>query len=314
VGDLGWVIKPEALRPGDTIGLIAPAGPVREKELEDCIRMLSGFGYPVKIGRSAGKAYGYLAGKDSYRKDDLEAMFLDPEVKAVFCLRGGYGSLRIIDRIDYEVIRRHPKIFVGYSDITALHIAIRQICGLVTYHGPMGAELSGERYDEESWNVLFSVLAGRDVESYAPNEHFFSIVPGVAEGELTGGNLSLLRSAVGTPYEVETRDKILLLEDVNEEVYAIDCMLNQLRLAGKFEHVRGVILSDFRLAEPDRNKPSIPFREMIETFFTPLGIPCFYGLSAGHCRPNFTLPIGGKVRMDSTRGRVQIIEPPVIPT
>ena len=308
------VVKPEALRPGDTIGLIAPAGPVPAKELQECIERLNGLGYPVKTGMYAHREFGYLAGEDPFRSRDLEDMFLDSEVKAIFCLRGGYGSLRIIDQIDYEVIRCHPKIFVGYSDITALHIAIRQITGLVTFHGPMGFELSGKRYDHQSWSTLFSVISGRETPCYVPNENFISIVPGDAEGELTGGNLSLLCSAMGTPFEVDTRDKILLLEDVNEEVYAIDCMLNQLRLAGKFDGVRGFILSDFRLTKTRIDKPSIPFREMIEQFFSPLGIPCFYGLSAGHCQPNFTLPIGGRVSMDSERGLVRWMETSVIPS
>lgn len=307
-------IKPEALRPGVMIGLVAPAGPVRDEELEESIERLYCLGYSVRLGRSVNKEYGYLAGEDSCRKEDLEEMFLDREVKAIFCLRGGYGSLRIINQIDYDVIRRHPKIFVGYSDITALHIAIRQITGLVTFHGPMASELSGRRYDHESWSTLFSVISGQETPSYVRNENFFSIVPGYAEGELIGGNLSLLCSTLRTPFEVNTKDKILLIEEVDEKVYVIDRMLTQLRLAGKFDGVRGVILTDFRLLKTRSDKPSIPFREMIEQFFSPLGIPCFYGLSAGHCRPNFTLPIGVRVSMDSGRGLVQLMENPVIPS
>lgn len=306
-GDSLTIIKPKSLNHGDMVGMIAPASPVSEEKIEKAMEFLCSLGYRVKLGKSARKEYGYLAGNDQERVEDLEQMFLDPEVKVIFCLRGGYGSTRLLDRIDYEMIHGHPKIFVGYSDITALHIAIHQFAGLVTFHGPMAAELT-DRNKDRSWPVLQAVCSGVDQPCYRGNKRFVPIVPGTAEGVLTGGNLSLLCSTLGTPFEIDTRDRVLFIEEVDEEVYKIDRMLTQLRLAGKLDQAKGIILTDFRLPDTSKNKPVISLLEMIRNLLAPLKIPCFYGLSAGHCRPNFTLPIGARVRMDARRGLLHVLE------
>ncbi len=301
-------IKPKLLRYGDVIGIIAPASPVSEEKIEEAMDILRSLGYRVKLGKSARKEYGYLAGNDQERAGDFEQMFLDSEVKAIFCLRGGYGSSRLLDKIDYEKIRCHPKIFVGYSDITALHTAIHQFTGLITFHGPMAAELA-DRSNEQSLLTLQAMCSGdRQTCCYQGNERFSQIVPGTADGALTGGNLSLLCHMLGTPFEIDTRDKILFIEEVDEEVYRIDRMLTQLRLAGKLDQAKGIILTDFRLPNPGTDKPVISLREMIHDLLAPLKIPCFYGLSAGHCRPNFTLPIGARARMDASQGMLRIEE------
>ncbi|MBA4603620.1 S66 peptidase family protein [Thermoactinomyces mirandus] len=301
------VIKPKSLYHGDVIGIISPASPVSEEKIDKAIEILCSQGYRVKLGKSAQREYGYLAGGDQERAADLEHMFLASEVKAIFCLRGGYGSLRLLDKIDYEKIRQYPKIFVGYSDITALHIAIHQSTGLVTFHGPMAAELA-DRGDDESWHTLQAICSGdRQPCCFQGNESFYTIVPGSAEGELTGGNLSLICSTLGTPFEIDTKDKILFIEEVNEEVYQIDRMLTQLRLAGKLNEAKGIILTDFHLS-PRTNKPSLPLKEVIHDLLSPLKIPCFYGLSAGHCLPNITLPIGASVEMDASQGVLHIEE------
>lgn len=301
------IIKPKSLNYGDMIGIIAPASPVNEEKIERAMDILCSLGYRVKLGKSTRKEYGYLAGIDQERAGDLEQMFLDPEVKAIFCLRGGYGSSRLLDKIDYGKIRRHPKIFVGYSDITALHIAIHQFAGLISFHGPMAAELP-DRNEVKSWHNLQAVCSGAGQPCYQGNKRFISIVPGKAEGVLTGGNLSLLCSTLGTPFEIDTRERILFIEEVDEEVYKIDRMLTQLRLAGKLDQAKGIILTDFRLPNSRTNKPVIPLQEMVHDLLAPLEIPCFYGLSVGHCRPNFTLPIGVRVGMDANQGVLRILE------
>lgn len=304
-------IKPKSLNYGDMIGIIAPASPVNEEKIEKAIDILCSLGYQVKLGRSTKKEYGYLAGHDQERAKDLEQMFLDPEVKAIFCLRGGYGSTRLLDKIDYGKIRCHPKIFVGYSDITSLHIAIHQFAGLVTFHGPMAAELA-DRNEDESWHTLQAMCSGDRRPSYQGNKRFTPIFPGTAKGVLTGGNLSLLSSTLGTPFEIETRDRILFIEEVDEKVYEIDRMLTHLRLAGKLDQVKGIILTDFRLPDSRTNKPELSLQEVIHDLLAPLKIPSFYGLNAGHCRPNFTLPIGARVGMDASQGVLHIEESVVL--
>ncbi|MBH8607652.1 LD-carboxypeptidase [Thermoactinomyces sp. CICC 10521] len=297
----GKEMKAKCLQPGDTIGIIAPASPTDPVELEMSLEILAGFGYRVKPGRSLGERYGYLAGRDEIRAEDINRMFADPEVDAVFCLRGGYGTPRLLDLIDYEIIRANPKIFAGYSDITALHVAIYQRTGLVTFHGPMVFELA-KRFDALSWHTLFTHLSRPcPVGGYLSSAEScpFTIVQGEAEGKLVGGNLSLLAALLGTPYEVDTRGHILFIEEIEEEPYRIDRMLTQLRLAGKLQQASGIVITECTDCEAADDAKSLTVRQVLEDILKPLGIPAFYGLKAGHTNVNLTLPVGVRAKMDA---------------
>lgn len=303
-------MKPKSLKPGDTIGIIAPASHVQPEQREKALQLFSCFGYKIKLGESVCRQYGYLAGSDELRANDINRMFADPEVKAVFCLRGGYGTSRILPLIDYTLIRRNPKIFVGYSDITALHLAIHKKTGLVTFHGPMVAELTKEA-DCLSWSVLFRNLTDpRPAGEYTepPDMFQYTITGGTAEGPLIGGNLSLLVSTLGTSYEVETRGKILFIEEVGEEPYRVDRMLVHLRSAGKLQAASGIIFTECTDCKPEDPEKSLTIRQVLNELIKPLGIPSYYGLKAGHTRPNLTLPIGVYARMNASEGWLRMME------
>jgi muramoyltetrapeptide carboxypeptidase len=307
-------MKPKRLKPGETIGIIAPASPTEPEEQERALQIFSNFGFKIKLGESLCRQEGYLAGSDRVRAADINRMFADPEVDAIFCMRGGYGTPRILDLLDYGTIRKNPKIFVGYSDVTALHLAIQKKVGLVTFHGPMVFELA-KRFDEPSWLTLFRNLTnpapvGRYINP--PEEDFYSIVEGNVEGKLIGGNLSLIVSTLGTPYEIETDGKILFMEEVDEEPYRIDRMLTQLKLAGKLQTARGIIFTECTDCRPKDEAKSLTVRQVLENIIRPLGIPSFYGLKVGHTCPNLTFPMGVDVKMNATEGWVEMREGGVI--
>ncbi len=257
------LLKPPALKAGDTIGLITPGTYVSDP---DCLalvrRTVEYFALKPKFGRNVGKRVGYLGGSDDERLDDLHAMFRDPEVKAVFCIRGGVGSSQLVDRIDYALIRQNPKVFLGYSDITSLHLAIHKRSGLVTFHGPV--MISPFTDFTQGWfrKALFepkplgAITNPPETNRLRPAHVLRTVRPGRARGPLVGGNLTLLTQLMGTPYEVETRGRILFLEDVEEQPYNIDRMLTQLRLAGKFDGVAGVIWGECSDCVPREYKPS----------------------------------------------------------
>ncbi|RKD22617.1 hypothetical protein BEP19_10170 [Ammoniphilus oxalaticus] len=308
------LVKPKALSLGDTIGVIAPASPVLDKVARTALTALQDFGFNLKLGDTVSAQYGYLAGSDQLRANDINRMFADPEVKAIFCMRGGYGTPRILEAIDYDLIRRCPKVFVGYSDITALHLAILKYAGLVTFHGPMIAELANEPAPM-TWPTLFQHVMdpcpwGRYVE---PKDMLQCVMtPGMATGPLVGGNLSLICATLGTPYEIETTGRILFLEDVGEEPYAIDRMLSQLKLAGKLQVSAGIVLADFDPAPSPPKKKSLTLEQVFADILKPLGIPCYYGLKAGHCDPNLTMPIGVETRLNAAEGWIEFLEGGVV--
>ncbi|MEW9670282.1 LD-carboxypeptidase [Ammoniphilus sp. 3BR4] len=302
------VIKPKALQAGDTIGVIAPSSPVPLEKIEKSLNIFKEFGYKVKLGKTVGQEYGYLAGNDALRASDVNQMFADPEVDAIICLRGGYGTPRILESLNYDLIKNHPKAFVGYSDITALHSAIHRHTGLVTFHGPMIAELADDPH-ATTWPTLFNHLSGLQAGHRYPKDMLqYSIVEGVAEGRLVGGNLCLLVATLGTAFEVDTKDKILFIEDIGEEPYSIDRMLTQLKLAGKLQQAKGLLFTDFSEAEPKPDKPTLTLEQVLHDLIRPLGIPSYYGLKSGHCQPNLTLPIGVKARINATEGWLEFLE------
>ncbi|MDD3705278.1 MAG: LD-carboxypeptidase [Clostridiaceae bacterium] len=301
-------MKAKRLRAGDTIGIVAPASPSEPAKVERAIKYINDIGYKVKAGKSIYRSRGYLAGEDELRAADINDMFADDEVRAVFCLRGGYGSQRILDLIDYKSIRNNPKIFMGYSDITALLNAIYQKCGLITFHGPMGGDFAGG-LEKHSKRAMKYILESTDPIGELPNPVTPEVVEeGKGSGKLAGGNLSIVAASLGTPYEVDTRDKILILEDVFEEPYSIDRMLTQLKLAGKFKSAAGIILGDWGNTEPEEPEKSLSLEEVFEDIFKGLGKPVLKGLKIGHCKPKLTVPIGAEVSIDTCSKTVCILE------
>ena len=307
------MIYGKKLKFGDTLGFIAPSGAVRtEGAIERAVQETERMGFKVKLGESAGQKYGYLSGTDELRARDINAMFADDEVDAIVCLRGGYGAMRILDKIDYDLIARHPKIFVGFSDITALHIALLNRCGLATFHGPMAAaNWAGKPLDDFSRDSMYrslmnAVPAG---ELSNPPEYPRQMVnPGQAEGLLVGGNLMLIASSLGTPWEIDTKGRIIFIEEVGERTYCVDRMLTQLRLAGKFDECAGVVFGDFADCPVEYPEFGLTLEEIIRDVVAPCGKPIFTGLRCGHCTPKLTLPFGVKCRMDAEKCTLTVLE------
>ncbi len=311
------IIKPKKLLPGDTIGIISPASsPVNLTKIEDGVKYLESLGYKVLVGENVGNTRGYLAGTDSERLNDLHEMFANKNVKAIISVRGGYGSGRLLDKIDYSLIRKNPKIFVGYSDLTALQMAFLKKAGLVTFAGPMLAvDFAGEidSFTEEYfWRIVTSTKKiGR--LSNPNNEKFFMLNKGRAEGKLIGGNLALFASLLGTEFFPDTKGNILLLEEIGEEPYKIDRMFNQLRLSKVFKNVNGILLGRFvDCYENDKAKNTLTLNEVIADYFQSMKIPILYNISHGHIKQTITIPFGLNCKINSTKGFIEIMESAVV--
>jgi muramoyltetrapeptide carboxypeptidase len=317
------IIKPPRLQPGDIVGLIAPASAAFEPAtIREGVETLQSLGFKVKIGKHIKEKYGYLAGSDEQRVTDLHQMFKDVEVKAIIALRGGYGSMRLLNLIDYNLVKKNPKIFLGYSDITSLNLAIYQKTGLVTFHGPVAISSFSKYTQEYFWKVVSSTESPCEIiqpdpgNPLRPTAHLNTIRPGKARGRLVGGNLTLFTALLGTPYEVDTRDAVLFLEETGEEPYDVDRMLTQLLLAGKLDHVAGVIFDRCPNCKPADYKPafynSFSLEEVLEDRLGQLSCPVLYGLNVGHEADKPTLPMGIKVTLDADRKAIIFEEAAVI--
>lgn len=305
------MIKPKALKYGDTIGIIAPASSAPEEKIAMAEKELEKIGFNVKLGESCFLNYGYLSGKDEIRAYDLNNMFYDNKIDGILCLRGGYGTLRILDMIDYKMIKKNPKIFVGYSDITALHIALNQKSSLITFHGPMAASDIANNLDEFSKDSFINAITNKSSIGKIinpENEEIKTGVEGMCIGEIIGGNLALITSTIGTQYEIITKGKILFLEDIGEEPYRIDRMLTQLKLSGKLDDAVGIILGDFKSCEPKVMKNSFTLSEVFKDILYSLNKPLIYNIKAGHCSPKLTIPFGVKTVLDGYKGELIIEE------
>ncbi len=323
-------IKPAPLEIGDTIAFIAPAGNLNQERMTLAKQRLEEMGFIIKQPDDLFRQYGYLAGTDERRAQEIMDAFTDPDVKAIFPGTGGYGTTRILDRLDYKTIRKNPKILIGFSDITGLHLAINRKAGLVTFHTPnpqygLGSEtnlsdfsakyfwralLKSSYYDDQGnrltpgWTYDFP----KDVP--APK----TLATGTARGRLIGGNASLVAPTMGTPYEIQTKGKILFLEDVREAPYRIDRYLSNLKLAGKLDQLNGVILGKFTQADKSEDHHSeFSMKDVFEQYFGDLGIPVVYDFPAGHYKYNATLPIGAMVELEATEDgcKITVLEDPV---
>jgi muramoyltetrapeptide carboxypeptidase len=307
------VVRPPALRKGDRVGLVAPSSPFEREALAAGIRFLESEGFLVTHQTDLlERRKGFLAGSDRERADEVRRMFEDPEVSAVFAVRGGYGAQRILDKLDPAQIRRHPKIFLGYSDATCLLNYFLQAARLVCFHGPVVNEMG--RLSDLTRDCLLRLLTRAEPLGPVPAGHIRWIRTGHAQAPIVGGNLSLLCSTLGTPWEVETRGRLLLLEDRGEMPYRVDRMLVQLRQAGKLSSIAGLLFGAFqgnRSAEQGREREAMD--RVIEENTRDLGVPVVCGLPVGHGEHNIPLPLGVMAEIDGEAGRVSILQSAVRP-
>jgi muramoyltetrapeptide carboxypeptidase len=310
------ILKPKRLTAGDVIGVISPASPIADPSaIQSGVRYLESLGYRTLVGKHAEKKDGYLAGTDKERLTDLHAMFRNRRVKAIFCVRGGYGTPRLLHSLNYDLIRRHPKILVGFSDITALHLALWRMCGLVTFSGPMvGVDMSGkvDAFTEENfWRMI----------SHPEKSHTMTIDPrttlilhkGKARGKLLGGNLSLVANLIGTPFIPDFRNCIMFLEEVGEEPYRVDRMFTQLSNAGILRGIGGVLAGQFADCLPKGNPESPTIDAVLQGALSRLRVPVLANLPFGHQPRKLTLPLGVNVLIEAGTPGITLLESPVAP-
>ena len=309
--------KPQRLRPGMTVGLVTPASNVPEdQELHIAMDLVRSLGFIAKPSANLFSRTQYLAGTDKQRADDLNAMFADPEVDAIFCVRGGYGSGRLLRYLDYDMIAANPKVILGYSDITAILNAIYLRTGLITFHGPIaGGNFSDYTYDQYN-RVLVEPTSTTEIGNPPVFEtrpgvvdwenRLTPIVSGSAEGHLVGGNLSLVVTLLGTPFEPNFDGAILFLEDVSEPPYSVDRMLTHLWMTGKLERVAGIVLGKF--TDDDYDSNTFSMEQVIRDRFEPLGIPTLRGTMIGHIEDKTVVPIGIQARLDVDAGTLTLLE------
>jgi muramoyltetrapeptide carboxypeptidase len=297
-------VRPPRLKPGDTIGIVAPAGPFDPEKFMKGKTVLESMGFQTFFSEGIFQKHGFLAGTDIQRSDQVNRLFADPTVQAIFCARGGYGSMRILPFLDFETIQTHPKIFLGFSDISALLSVLYDQCNLVTFHGPVVNTLANAT--EKTLTALQTALTSPAALEITP-ENGTVIKPGVCSGLMAGGNLTTLCHLVGTSYAPNLKGKILLLEDVGEMPYRIDRMLTQMKLAGCFNEIAGLILGAF--------KECGHLNEIIDIFnniFEDADIPILTGFDMGHGEHNLTIPMGLGATVDTDKKRLLFHEPATV--
>lgn len=305
------MIRPEPLKKGDRVGIVGISSPSLEERIEPAIKAIEDLGLIPVIGESVKCKHGYLSGSDALRALDLNKMFADKSIKGIFAMRGGYGCARILNMIDYKIIKKNPKVFIGYSDVTALHNVINKKCKLITFHGPMPATELYKGLDDYSMKFyidnIFSNCSCKRL--YNPeNYEMKMLVGGKAEGTLVGGNLTLVAASMGTPYEVDTKGKILFLEDIGEYPFRIDRMLTQLKQCNKFKEAEGIILgawTDCKATDPEK---SLSLMEIFKEILVPENKPIIYDVCFGHCLPTMTIPMGAKVSMNADTKEILILD------
>lgn len=314
-------LRPPRLRAGDTLGLVSPANATFEREpLRIAIESLQALGFKVKPGEFVAARRGPFAGTDAQRAADVNAMFADDTVAGILAMTGGSGCNRIVDKLDYELIRRRPKFFGGFSDLTSLVNAIHRQTGLVSFHSPVAAsewnDFSVQSFKAVAMNAEAALLRNPVVKPaddlVAREERISTVRPGKAQGRLVGGNLTVLASLAGTPYFPDCRGAILFLEDINEYIYRIDRCLSTLRLCGALSQLSGVVLGRFTKCEPGEGYGSLTLDEVFDDYFLPLNVPVFRGAAIGHIRRKLTVPVGAPAEMDADAGTLRLLQPAVI--
>ena len=302
--------KYSILKENDKIGLITPAGYITKQKLDNAIQNVKNFSLEAFYYNSVLDKSGYLAGTDKNRANELHKMYADKSVKAILCVRGGYGTTRILDLLDYELIKNNPKPLIGYSDITALLFAVYKKTGLPGFHGIVGASNFSE-YSKDNFKDIFLNTQNEITICQPKNnkDNSYIINPGKTEGILIGGNLSILTSLIGTKYDIDWKNKIIFIEEINEAPYKIDRMLTQLYQAGKFNDVRGIILGKFSKCDSEdfdtKNEDSFSLKEVILEKIRPLQIPAVYEFSFGHIKKQAIFPFGIKVQFDADKFQIR---------
>ncbi len=308
-----WHIKPKRLNKGDTIAITSPAGAVwDEKQIETFSNILKGLGFKIVLGKTLTEKYGYFSGTDEFRAKELNDFFADKNIKGIFCMKGGWGCARVLDKLKYDVITANPKVLIGFSDITTLLVAIFAKTGLVTFHGPVGN--SGWN-DFTSNNFKSVVMNGESVlfpQGTGDEDKIVTLTPGTATGLLVGGNLTVIAGIIGSGYLPDWKGKILFLEEAKEEPYSIDRMLTQLKLAGVLNAIGGFVFGKCVKCDAEEPLKAFKFMEVIEQHIKPLGIPAYYGAMTGHIENKWTLPLGIEVTMDAGKGTLKLNEGAVV--
>lgn len=303
--------KPRPLQYGDKVGFISPAGPIKEERLEGAISFFNSLGLKVVIGEHALDKCGYLAGTDEHRAEDFNLMFKDKSIKGIFCLRGGYGSSRILDKLDFNLIKKNPKLFCGYSDITILHFVLNKMCNLATFHSPMPCtefykEIDTHTTDSFKKNIFNST--NNLILSNPANISMNVIKSGVGKGRLVGGNLSVILSSLGTKYEIDFNNKILFLEEIDEPPYKIDRMILQLTQSGKLNKCNGIILGYFSGCNPSDSNTSLSLHDIFKTYLCSYNIPVVSDFACGHELPSNTIPLGLLTHVDTANNKIIVLE------
>ena len=299
------MIFPEPLKKGDNVFLFCPSSPIiPEEDIEKCKKVIIDLGFNPVIGKSLYENYGgYMAGKAEIRVEDLHEAFSRKDIKGIFCVKGGYSASQLLDKIDYKLIKNNPKVFVGYSDVTNLHIVFNQKCNLGTYHGPMINSNMINDFNDYTKTSFFEALEKQEWKYEEPENMPLSILTkgnassDIVSGVLTGGNLAIIVTTLGTKYEIDTKDKILFLEDVDEEIGSLNRMLTHLKYAGKFSDCKAVVFGNFVVCKNTYTKENQHYEllELLKDFFADYDKPVIYGMESGHKKPYmFTLPLGAK--------------------
>lgn len=311
------IVKPKKLKKGDTIGLITPGSSISEEGVEKGITNMEQLGLKVKLGKHVDKVNGSTAGTDEQRLEDLHRMFEDENVDAIWCLRGGYGCTRLLPYINYDLIKSNPKVFIGYSDITALLQAFFQKTGLITFHAPTAASTFTKYVEQEIKKVLFKGKATWKIKSAKANlkkaeeEEAFQLEvlqSGKVSGQLAGGNLSLLSAMAGTDFALDATDKLLFLEDVGEKPYRVDRMLTQLRQSANLDQAKGIVSGIWSDCEASPNARSLTLMETLQDRLLDLNIPILHGVSFGHIENQCVLPVGVEAELDTEKQILTLLE------
>ncbi|OWQ46479.1 hypothetical protein CDL60_13475 [Roseateles noduli] len=315
-------LRARRLKVGDTIGLVSPANATYEREpLEIAVDTLEALGFKVKLGANVRGRYGQFGGTDVQRAADINDFFADDEVAGILALTGGSGCNRIVDKLNYALIRRKPKFFGGFSDLTSLVNAIHRQTGLITFHCPVAGsewnEFSLQHFRAVAMDAQADLLQNPQGERGAHlvqrEDRISTLRPGLARGPLVGGNLAVLSSLAGSPFFPDTRGAILFLEEINEYIYRVDRMLSTLRLSGALDQLAGVVLGKFTQCGPgDGNFGTLTLDEVFDDYFLPLNVPVYRGAMIGHIKRKFTVPVGQPAEMDARAGTLRLLSPAVV--
>ncbi len=306
-------LKPAALKQGDTVAITSPAGAVWDAaQVETFSNILKGFGFKIILGKTLTEKFGYFAGTDELRANELNMFFADQTIKGIFCMKGGWGCARLLDKLDYKSIENNPKVLIGFSDITTLLIAITAKTGLVTFQGPVGNSGWNTWTSEAFKSVVMNASVPHPFINPGTEDPIVTINPGKATGELIGGNLTVITSLMGSMYLPDWKNKILFLEEVKEEPYSIDRMLTQLKLCGVLDYISGFVFGKCAKCLAEEPQKAFTFHEVILQHLKPLAIPAFYGAMIGHIENKLTVPLGINATINADKGSISLEEAAVL--